>query len=254
MKKYRILIADSTPSVRQYIRLALQEHFYTAEFEAANNGKNIQKRLESAHFDVVLYDRDMSMLNGDELLYWARRHDSLKNLPIILLSSDADESRFRKAAELGADGYLIKPLLQEPLVRKVREVLDRARQKAVARSQSSGTARDCNVVVLFGSHKRSGCIVNISSEEISFSLNGEGSLPVIFAEVSITIKVNGTLPVLSLQGQVTGMEGVNRTSAVREVICRAALIEELSQEKKHAMLKSIEALSAQSSAVAAALP
>jgi len=78
MNKLRVLIADSTPSVRQFIRYGLEDHFKNIEFEMANNGKNIQKRLEAAHYDLILYDRDLPLLKGDEFLQWLKNHETLK--------------------------------------------------------------------------------------------------------------------------------------------------------------------------------
>ncbi len=64
MNKFKVLIAESTPSVRQFIRYTLEDHFLNLEFEVATNGKNVQKRLENTHYDLILYDKDMPLLDG----------------------------------------------------------------------------------------------------------------------------------------------------------------------------------------------
>jgi len=125
MNKLKVLIADNTPSVRQFIRYTLENHFNNMEFEVANNGKNIQKRLETTRFDLIIYDRDMPLLNGDELLGWLRSHESLKSIPFIMVSGDRSEEVIRKIIALGADACLVKPLLMATLVNKVKEMCNK---------------------------------------------------------------------------------------------------------------------------------
>lgn len=135
MDKYRVLIADGTPSMRQFIRYTLENHFINVEFEVANSGKNIQKRIEAAHYDLIIYDRDLPFLNGDELLEWLRGHETLKNLSFIMVSADRSEDSLRKSIELGADACIVKPLLMETLVNKVKEIFNRLEKNKPGRGK-----------------------------------------------------------------------------------------------------------------------
>ena len=125
MTKLKVLIADSTSSLRQFIKYALEDHFPGIVTEMANNGKNIQQRLESTHYDLIIYEKEMPMLDGITLLEWLRNNETLKKTPLVLTSADSDEASLRKAAQLRADAYLLKPFKVVNLVQKVASIVNR---------------------------------------------------------------------------------------------------------------------------------
>ena len=65
--------------------------------------------------DVLLLDINMPEVSGLDMLEFVRRKDQWKNLPIIMLSSEADDLHVDKAMELGADTYVFKPVTIEEL-------------------------------------------------------------------------------------------------------------------------------------------
>jgi len=91
----------------------------------ANNGKNIQQRLESTRYDLIIYEKEMPMLDGITLLEWLRNNETLKKTPLVLTSADSDEASLRKAAQLRADAYLLKPFKLDNLVQKVASIVNR---------------------------------------------------------------------------------------------------------------------------------
>jgi len=125
MNKLRVLIADSTASLRQFIKYALEDHFPGVVTEMANNGKNIQQRLDSTSYDLIIYEKEMPMLDGITLLEWLRNHEKLKKTPFILMSADSDEESLKKAIQLGADAYILKPFKVDNLVKKVAAIVNR---------------------------------------------------------------------------------------------------------------------------------
>lgn len=125
MDKLKVLIADSTSSLRQFIKYALEDNFPGIVTEMANNGKNIQQRLESTRYDLIIYEKEMPMLDGITLLEWMRNNEKLKNAPLVLTSADSDEVSLRKVAQLGADAYLLKPFTADNLVKKVSSIVNR---------------------------------------------------------------------------------------------------------------------------------
>ncbi len=125
MHKIKILIADSTASLRQFIKYALEEHFPHIVTEMANNGKNIQQRIESGDYDLILYEKEMPMLDGNVLLEWIRKHETLSSIPFVMISSSGDEEDLKRAIHLGVDAYLLKPFKGEALISKVTSALNR---------------------------------------------------------------------------------------------------------------------------------
>ena len=58
---------------------------------------------------IILLDLKMPFLDGFEVLSWIGSQSSLKNIPVVVLTSSAEERDRRKAAELGAKAYFVKP-------------------------------------------------------------------------------------------------------------------------------------------------
>jgi len=125
MNKLRVLIADSASHLRQFIKYALEDHFPGIVTEMANNGKNIQQRLESTRYDLIIYEKEMPMLDGITLLEWLRNNERLKQTPLVLTSADSDEISLRKAVQLGVDAYLLKPFKVDNLVNKIASIVNR---------------------------------------------------------------------------------------------------------------------------------
>ena len=65
--------------------------------------------------DVMILDINMPEVSGLDMLEFVRRRDRWKHIPIIMLSSEADDLHVDKAMELGADTYVFKPVTMEEL-------------------------------------------------------------------------------------------------------------------------------------------
>src|SRR5690606_10803240 len=59
--------------------------------------------------DIILCDVMMPVLDGYGVLYLLGKHDETANIPLIFLTAKAERADIRKAMEMGADDYLIKP-------------------------------------------------------------------------------------------------------------------------------------------------
>ena len=65
--------------------------------------------------ELMVVDINMPEVSGLDLLEFLRRRKEWKELPIIMLSSEAADSMVDRALEMGADSYLIKPVTIEEL-------------------------------------------------------------------------------------------------------------------------------------------
>lgn len=70
---------------------------------------------------LVLLDLKLPRRSGLEVLAWLRsRHDSLKRLPVVVLTSSKQSSDVNRAYELGANSYLVKPVAFDGLLDLVK--------------------------------------------------------------------------------------------------------------------------------------
>ncbi|MDO8754797.1 MAG: response regulator, partial [Anaerolineales bacterium] len=65
--------------------------------------------------DMLILDINMPEVTGLDILEFLRRRKDWKDLPIIMLSSEAADVMVDKALQLGADGYVMKPVTIEEL-------------------------------------------------------------------------------------------------------------------------------------------
>jgi DNA-binding response OmpR family regulator len=65
--------------------------------------------------DLLILDINMPEVTGLDMVEFLRRRSETKNLPIVMLSSEATDTMVDKALELGADSYVMKPVTIEEL-------------------------------------------------------------------------------------------------------------------------------------------
>ncbi|HET7143622.1 MAG TPA: response regulator [Anaerolineales bacterium] len=79
--------------------------------------------------DLVVLDINMPEVSGMDMLEFLRRRKEWKDLPVIMLSSEAADVTVDKAMKLGADGYVMKPVTIEELDHVMSQAYDKHRIK-----------------------------------------------------------------------------------------------------------------------------
>jgi two-component system, chemotaxis family, chemotaxis protein CheY len=75
----------------------------------------VQTLLTRKMPDLIILDINMPEVSGLDMLEFLRRRPEWKNLPVVMLSSEAADTIVDKALELGADSYVMKPVTIEEL-------------------------------------------------------------------------------------------------------------------------------------------
>jgi len=124
-KKYtkpRILIVDDAVITRSLLKNILTSAGY--DVSSATNGMEALELLGQEHFDIVLTDLEMPIMDGYELTKEIRSNDRLKTIPIIILSSHETQDEIKKGFSVGADEYLQKgKFSQQTLIKVIEELL-----------------------------------------------------------------------------------------------------------------------------------
>ena len=102
--KYKILIVDDEPEIRNFLRLYLEYEGY--EVTEAGNGDEALKALGSGDVSLVLLDVMMPGMDGFHVLKRIREDN---NVPVIILSAKDTDADKILGLNLGADDYLAKP-------------------------------------------------------------------------------------------------------------------------------------------------
>ncbi len=111
---YNVLIVDDSRTMRQVIKKALSlSGFKVGECLEAGNGREALEVLSRAWVDLILSDIHMPVMDGFGLLQALREDDNWQDLPVVMITTEANEQRLQKAMALGARGYIRKPFTPE---------------------------------------------------------------------------------------------------------------------------------------------
>ena len=135
-RKPRILLADDSADMREYVRRLLARRY---DVEVVSDGR---AALEAAHRDppdLVLTDVMMPRLDGYGLLEALRADDRTKECLVILLSARAGEDVKAEGLHAGADDYVVKPFAARELLTRIEAHLkmQRVRREAQASLRES---------------------------------------------------------------------------------------------------------------------
>ena len=109
MHQYRILIVEDSPTMRQLLVFALKR-IRGAELVEAQDGMDGLRKVTNDHFDLALVDINMPVMDGLKLISLIRREESLKEMPIVVITTEGAKEDRERALSLGADEYLTKPI------------------------------------------------------------------------------------------------------------------------------------------------
>ncbi len=117
-KKLRVLAVDDDMINLKLLKSMLMKVPDVAEVVEARNGADAIAVLKTdSAIDIVLLDIIMPVMGGIEMLRVVRSDESLKQVPIIVLTTD--ETKKGEALECGANGFLMKPVRASDLVTKI---------------------------------------------------------------------------------------------------------------------------------------
>ena len=125
----RILLADDNADMREYVQRLLNEEY---EVVAVADGEAALASARKRRPDLIVSDIMMPHLDGVGLLQKVRGDESLKNVPVILLSARAGEEARIEGLSSGADDYLVKPFSARELLARVKSHLTMARSRGEA--------------------------------------------------------------------------------------------------------------------------
>jgi two-component system, chemotaxis family, chemotaxis protein CheY len=109
MARHRILIVEDSPTMRQLLVFALKR-LSGVEVVEARDGMDGLRKVTSDHFDLALVDINMPVMDGLKLIHLIRDEESLKRMPIVVITTEGAQEDRARALALGADEYLTKPV------------------------------------------------------------------------------------------------------------------------------------------------
>ena len=137
--KGTVMVVDDSLTMRHAIRNALEPEGYTI-IEAKNGVDGLIRTLSYEKPDLITLDIEMPEMDGISMCRNIRKVRQLDELPIIFLTSLADQQKLLKVFQAGATDYLIKPFFKEELVARLQVHLE----KSLLIRQLRGTIEQLN--------------------------------------------------------------------------------------------------------------
>ena len=117
-----VLAVDDDIINLKLLKSMLTKSGHIKEVIEAKNGSDAIGVLKSRDdIDLILLDIIMPIMGGIDMLKVVRADDNLRQLPIIVLTTD--ETKKSEALEFGANGFLMKPIRNDDLINKMKTVI-----------------------------------------------------------------------------------------------------------------------------------
>jgi len=119
-----VLIVDDSATIRQMVKRTLHiAGLDVGEVLEASNGVEALARLNDHEVSCLVVDINMSVMNGIQLLTRMKKNACLKDIPVVIASTEGSQKRIAQMEDLGAFGYVRKPFRPEQLRDVLKPVL-----------------------------------------------------------------------------------------------------------------------------------
>ncbi len=116
-----VLVVDDSTSMRQMVSFTMKE----AGFEVleGSNGQDALAQLNGHKVHLVITDLNMPVMDGMSLIRQLRTRPDFKFTPILMLTTESQESKKQEGKAAGATGWIVKPFRPEQLLQVVSKVV-----------------------------------------------------------------------------------------------------------------------------------
>jgi two-component system, chemotaxis family, chemotaxis protein CheY len=122
-----ILVVDDQQPMRKTIAYILrQEGMKNINF--AEDGESAWASINRDPVDMVLLDWNMPRMSGLELLTRIRESERYGQLPVVMITAEANEEHVLAAIDAGVTSYVVKPFAPATLVKKMHEAFELAQR------------------------------------------------------------------------------------------------------------------------------
>ncbi|MBY6260559.1 response regulator [Azospirillum sp. 412522] len=118
--KKKVMTVDDSRTMRDMVSFTLRGAGY--EVVEAADGQQAMTAIATTKVDLVITDLNMPVMDGLTLIRRLRAIPAHRTLPILMLTTEADESKKSEGRAAGATGWIVKPFNPDKLVSVVQKV------------------------------------------------------------------------------------------------------------------------------------
>ena len=113
---YSILIVDDSLPMRSVIKRTFKAAGYgNSQFHEAANGKEGLELMKNDWIDIVITDYNMPVMDGLTFIKIIKKDDLLKDIPVVVISTEGNDAKIKEFMGSGAAGYITKPFTPETI-------------------------------------------------------------------------------------------------------------------------------------------
>jgi chemosensory pili system protein ChpA (sensor histidine kinase/response regulator) len=119
-KTLSILLIDDSLSIRKFVGRMLETAGY--QVATAGDGEEGIRKASTQVYNVIITDLEMPKLNGYEVIQALRSRQQTQSVPILVMTTRAGEKHRQLALNVGATGYITKPVEEHTLLKEIERV------------------------------------------------------------------------------------------------------------------------------------
>ena len=122
----KVLVVDDSPVMRRIIKKNLkQAGFLEKNILESPDGDAATDWILVEKFDLIISDWHMPKVDGLEFFYRLQAYDDFKNIPFLMVTSEAHKEKVMEALNAGISNYILKPFTAMDLEKKIKQILSK---------------------------------------------------------------------------------------------------------------------------------
>jgi two-component system chemotaxis response regulator CheY len=126
--KIKILVVDDFSTMRRIVKNVLKQIGFE-NIEEAEDGAQALAKLKTGGFNFMVSDWNMPNMDGLDLLKSVRKDPALKDLPILMVTAEAEKDKVVTAIQAGVNNYVVKPFTAEVFKEKMDRIFEKLEKK-----------------------------------------------------------------------------------------------------------------------------
>ena len=122
--KIKVLVVDDFPTMRRIVKNLLKQLGFE-NIDEAEDGAQALVKLKAGGYCLVVSDWNMPVMEGIDLLKHVREDETLKAIPFLMVTAEAEKDKVITAIKAGVDNYVVKPFTAEVLKEKLEKIADK---------------------------------------------------------------------------------------------------------------------------------
>ncbi len=123
MAELTALVVEDSPTMRQLLVYALQRIPDMKTVEAGDGVDALKQLANGVKPNIILTDINMPIMDGLKLVQRVRADDNMRDVPIVIITTEGGAEDRARALALGANAYITKPIKAPQVLRQVKELL-----------------------------------------------------------------------------------------------------------------------------------